>query len=97
MSETPVADALARFRKSGSSWLALPFFQDGAADAVAARWAGIGRTGAPVDTVYGLREGAHVDPDGNLLRFGSPLCFGWMRTPSGRPSPCPDRHAADVI
>jgi hypothetical protein len=20
-----------------------------------------------------LREGAHVDPDGNLLRFGSPL------------------------
>ena len=23
--------------------------------------------------VYGLREGAHVDPDGNLLRFGSPL------------------------
>lgn len=22
---------------------------------------------------YGKREGAHRDPDGNLLRFGSPL------------------------
>ena len=43
------------------------------ADALAARWAGTGRTTAPVNTGYGLREGAHVDPDGNLLRFGSPL------------------------
>ncbi|MGH9261162.1 MAG: hypothetical protein ACRD08_14930 [Acidimicrobiales bacterium] len=24
-------------------------------------------------TEYGLREGAHVDPEGNLLRFGSAL------------------------
>jgi hypothetical protein len=31
------------------------------------------RTGAPVDTDYGLREGWHIDPDGNLLRFGSPI------------------------
>jgi uracil-DNA glycosylase len=37
MPETPVADALARFRRSGSPWLALPFFEDGAAEAVAAR------------------------------------------------------------
>ncbi|MGU3361377.1 uracil-DNA glycosylase [Methylobacterium sp. M6A4_1b] len=37
MPETPVADALARFRSSGASWLALPFFEDGAAEAVAAR------------------------------------------------------------
>jgi hypothetical protein len=22
---------------------------------------------------YGLREGSHVDPDRNLIRFGSPL------------------------
>ncbi len=36
------------------------------ADDLAARW-------APVDTDYGLREGWHIDPDGNLLRFGSPL------------------------
>lgn len=32
-----------------------------------------GRLHEPVDTDYGLREGAHVDPDGNLLRFGSPI------------------------
>ncbi|CAB4913480.1 MAG: hypothetical protein F2825_05275 [Actinobacteria bacterium] len=47
------------------------------ADEVAAAWAGSwpapARTVAPVDTDYGIREGAHVDPDGNLLRFGSPL------------------------
>lgn len=45
------------------------------ADAVYARWRlarPAGRLVAPVDTEYGLREGAHVDPDGNLLRFGSP-------------------------
>ncbi|MCJ2034230.1 uracil-DNA glycosylase [Methylobacterium sp. J-068] len=35
--DTPVAAALARFRSSGSSWLTLPFFTDGAADAVAAK------------------------------------------------------------
>lgn len=28
---------------------------------------------APVDTEYGLREFAHIDPDGNLIRVGSPL------------------------
>ncbi len=31
-----------------------------------------GRLAAPVKTAYGLHEGAHVDPDGNLIRFGSP-------------------------
>jgi hypothetical protein len=25
------------------------------------------------DTPYKLREGSHVDPDGNLIRFGSPM------------------------
>ena len=25
------------------------------------------------DTPYQLREGSHVDPDGNLIRFGSPM------------------------
>jgi len=25
----------------------------------------------PVDTEYGLGGGAYIDPDGNLLRFGS--------------------------
>lgn len=44
------------------------------ADELCAEWSadGIaGRTVAPVDAPYGLREGAHVDPDGNLLRFGA--------------------------
>jgi hypothetical protein len=27
----------------------------------------------PDDYDYGKREGSHRDPDGNLLRFGSPL------------------------
>jgi catechol 2,3-dioxygenase-like lactoylglutathione lyase family enzyme len=27
----------------------------------------------PVDEDYGKREGSHVDPDGNLIRFGSPI------------------------
>ena len=31
-----------------------------------------GRLHAPKPTPYGLSEGAHVDPDGNLIRFGSP-------------------------
>jgi catechol 2,3-dioxygenase-like lactoylglutathione lyase family enzyme len=46
------------------------------ADALHAEWAAAGVAGLfrkPVDTDYGLREGAHVDNDGNLLRYGSPL------------------------
>ncbi|GAA1272795.1 hypothetical protein GCM10009665_70930 [Kitasatospora nipponensis] len=46
------------------------------ADALAAEWSapGIGgRTVPPVDTDYRLREGARLDPDNNLIRFGSPL------------------------
>jgi uncharacterized glyoxalase superfamily protein PhnB len=45
------------------------------ADELAREWrdAGAGRVTPPKDTEYGLREGAHIDPDGNLLRFGSPL------------------------
>ncbi|MGA5702631.1 VOC family protein [Peterkaempfera bronchialis] len=45
------------------------------ADALAAQWAAAGAAGRLVDTVdtpYGMREGAHIDPWGNLLRFGSP-------------------------
>jgi Ser/Thr protein kinase RdoA (MazF antagonist) len=34
-----------------------------------------GTTRAPGDTPYRLREGSHVDPDGNLIRFGSPLPY----------------------
>ena len=32
-----------------------------------------GRLQAPTDTDYGLREGHHIDPDGNVIRFGSPV------------------------
>ena len=46
------------------------------ADALAAQWKAVSDaaeircpTSLPVDTEYGLREGAHVDPDGNLMRF----------------------------
>ena len=44
------------------------------ADELAKEWraAGVGLIG-PDDFDYGKREGSHVDPDGNLIRFGSPL------------------------
>ena len=47
-------------------------------DAVAAAWraAGVGRTTPPEVKPWNVREGAHVDGDGNLLRFGSPLASG---------------------
>ena len=44
------------------------------ADALHTRWSSVdhgGRDVAPVDTDYGTREGAHIDPDNNLLRYGS--------------------------
>ncbi len=43
------------------------------ADALYAEWAAAGVVGdliAPFDTDYGLREGSHVDPDGNVIRSG---------------------------
>jgi DNA-binding MarR family transcriptional regulator/catechol 2,3-dioxygenase-like lactoylglutathione lyase family enzyme len=46
------------------------------ADALYAEWTrpGIGGHTHPVEpTPYKLREGSHVDPDGNLIRFGSPV------------------------
>jgi hypothetical protein len=46
------------------------------AEALFAEWRGAGVEGQffePHDTDYGLREGAHVDRGGNLLRFGSRL------------------------
>ena len=42
-------------------------------DVLAAEWASVAQTGAPEDKPWGLREAWHVDPDGNLLRFGSRL------------------------
>jgi DNA-binding MarR family transcriptional regulator/uncharacterized glyoxalase superfamily protein PhnB len=46
------------------------------ADALYAEWSkpGIGgETQAPFDAEWGMREGSHVDPDGNLIRFGTEL------------------------
>jgi DNA-binding MarR family transcriptional regulator len=46
------------------------------ADALWEEWSkpGIGGSTRPVgDTPYGLREGSHTDPFGNLIRFGSPM------------------------
>lgn len=58
-------------------------------DALAAEWAAIpGRLVPPRDTDYGLREAAHVDPDGNLLRFGSPI----QSEPDTRLTVCGPRH-----
>ena len=53
------------------------------ADALHAQWqqAGVGgRFHPPEDADYGLREGAHVDPEGNLVRYGS-----WL--PGREPGP----------
>jgi Enoyl-(Acyl carrier protein) reductase len=46
------------------------------ADSLYEEWArpGVGGLTRRVgDTPYQLREGSHVDPDGNLIRFGSPM------------------------
>ena len=49
------------------------------ADALHAEWvaAGVGETSDLFDPGFGVWEAAHTDPDGNLLRFGSPLGQGW--------------------
>jgi uncharacterized glyoxalase superfamily protein PhnB len=46
------------------------------ADALHAEWQAAnaaGRLRPPHDTPYGLREFGHVDPEGDLLRIGSPF------------------------
>ena len=48
----------------------------GDADALHAEWAEAragGQLEPPTDTDYGLREGRHVYPDGNVIRYGSRL------------------------
>jgi hypothetical protein len=59
------------------------------ADALHAEWrrAGVGETTDLFDPGFGVWEAAHTDPDGNLLRFGSPIA----RPVSGSgPDPGPD-------
>jgi catechol 2,3-dioxygenase-like lactoylglutathione lyase family enzyme len=44
------------------------------ADEVAAEWIAAGvEVHSPQDTEWGQHEGAVVDPDGNVIRFGSPI------------------------
>jgi catechol 2,3-dioxygenase-like lactoylglutathione lyase family enzyme len=44
------------------------------ADALAAEWEAAGiEVHRPEDTEWGMHEGAMVDPDGNVIRFGSPI------------------------
>jgi catechol 2,3-dioxygenase-like lactoylglutathione lyase family enzyme len=44
------------------------------ADALAEEWRSAGIAFVePQDFEWGKREGSHEDPDGNLIRFGSPL------------------------
>lgn len=60
----PAAD-----RQTGAAYL---WVDD--ADALASAWRAAGvEVHPPVDTEWGQREGAVVDPDGNVIRFGSPL------------------------
>ncbi len=57
--------------RSGSAYL---YVRD--ADALYQEWTrpGLaGHTHPPGPTPYKLREGSHVDPDGNVIRFGSPM------------------------
>jgi hypothetical protein len=44
-------------------------------DTLERQWSATGAPGTsdPYDTAYGMREAVHVDPDNNLIRFGSPL------------------------
>jgi hypothetical protein len=45
-------------------------------DALVAEWRAAGvedRITDPFDTDHGLRDAAYIDPDGNLVRVGSPL------------------------
>ena len=51
-----------------------------------------GRT--PRDTDYKMRELAHIDPDGNMLLFGSPLAEDPAERPAGKPAAGRDAHAA---
>jgi hypothetical protein len=67
------------------------------ADVIAAEFAaaGVEIRQPPHDTDYQMRELAHIDPDGNLLLFGSPLAPS-RPAPEPRPrptSPDLDRHA----
>jgi uncharacterized glyoxalase superfamily protein PhnB len=44
------------------------------ADQLASAWAAAGAdVRTPEDTAWGQHEGVVLDPDGNIIRFGSPI------------------------
>ncbi len=55
-------------RQAGAVYLAVDD-----ADALHAEWAQVGQTSDLFDPGFGVWEAAHTDPDGNLIRFGSPV------------------------
>ena len=55
-------------RRTGAAYL---FVDD--ADRVAAEWSEVCEVHGPQDTEWGQHEGVLVDPDGNVIRFGSPI------------------------
>src|ERR1700733_4777326 len=55
---------------------------------------GAGQGRAPRDTDYKMRELAHIDPDGNMLLFGSTLREDPAERPAGEPVAGQDRGAA---
>ena len=73
---TTMSTSMSTTHEHGHEHGAVAYLYVADADALYAEWArpGIGGlTRRPSDTDYKLREGSHVDPDGNLIRFGSPL------------------------
>jgi predicted enzyme related to lactoylglutathione lyase len=56
-------------RRTSAAYL---FVED--ADELAAQWRAAGaEVHGPQDTEWGQHEGAVIDPDGNVIRFGSPI------------------------
>jgi predicted enzyme related to lactoylglutathione lyase len=59
-------------KRAGGRATAYLFVDD--ADALARTWvAAGGDVRLPEDTEWGRHEGALIDPDGNVIRFGSPM------------------------
>jgi glyoxalase/bleomycin resistance protein/dioxygenase superfamily protein len=68
----PVRDVAAALDFYGRPATAYLYVTD--ADALAAEWRAAGaEVHGPEDTPWGQHEGALVDPDGNIIRFGSPI------------------------
>jgi len=59
-------------RESDARPSAYFFVED--ADELARAWQSAGaEVSPPEDTDWGMHEGEHLDPDGNITRFGSPM------------------------